>query len=187
MELEKILNLGGVVVMPTDTIYGVLGQALNKQTVQRIYQIKERPPEKPFIILISNFEQLKLFGIEINSYQKELMKKLWPGKVSVVLEGVKEDFIYLTRNTNSLAFRMPKDIILQRLIEKVGPLVAPSANLSGHMPAKDINTAKKYFGDKVDYYLDGGFTDDVPSTLILLKKESYKVIRSGAVDISKIK
>lgn len=152
-KLINILNNGGVAVIPTDTIYGVVGQALSEDTVEKIYQIKGRRPEKPFIILISDVNQLKDFGVDI----KKDVGKYWPGPNSLIFKTtLAHQLSYLTRGGETLAFRLPDNDDVRGLIKETGPLVAPSANPEGLEPAQDIKKAKEYFGDKVDYYLDVG-------------------------------
>lgn len=184
MDLEQSFKNEDILVMPTDTIYGLLGLALNQRVVERIYEVKERTPDKPFIILINKLDDIALFGIKLNSYQENFLNKIWPAKISVVLKGVGEKFHYLSRGGDTLAFRMPPKQDLLDLIGKVGPLVAPSANTSNHPPAKSIQRALSYFDGKIDGYIDGGFIDDKPSTLIELGENNFKVLRQGSVDIS---
>lgn len=179
----EILKKGGIGVMATDTIYGVLGSALNKETVERIYKLRERNPHKPMIILIGQIKNLGLFGIEIDKKTQEILRKFWPGKVSVILPCPGEKFAYLHRGTNSLAFRLPAKPDLVKILEKTGPLVAPSANPEGLAPAKTIVEAKKYFGKKVDFYLTEGELDSPPSTLIAIENGKVIVKREGAVKI----
>lgn len=174
---------GGVAVIPTDTIYGLVGQALSRETVKRIYDIKKRTPEKPFIILISDVKDLKLFEIEINKFQKLFIERYWPGEVSVALSSKIKDLKYLDRGTNSLAFRLPDNVWLREIIKITGPLVAPSANPEGKDPAIDIKKAKKYFDKKVDYYFERGTIECPPSTLVLLEKNQYTVLRQGITTI----
>lgn len=164
--LVNVLKNGGVAVIPTDTIYGVVGQALNKETVERIYKIKKRNPEKPFIILISNFTQLNDFGVALDESKKEVLTEFWPGPVSIIFPAFRENNAYLHRGTSTLAFRMPENKALKDLIQKVGPLVAPSANPEGKEPAKNIQEAKNYFGNAVDCYKDGGEVYGKPSKII---------------------
>jgi L-threonylcarbamoyladenylate synthase len=182
-ELNDILSKGGVAVIPTDTIYGVVGKALNRKTVERIYKIKKRTPEKPFIILISAYSDLKLFKVKINKYQKGFLEKYWPGPVSVALACNEKSLEYLHRGTKFLAFRMPNDKELLNLLSKTGPLVAPSANPEGLDPSSNIKMAKKYFSDEADYYLDEGEVERPPSTLVLLNEDKYLVLREGCIKI----
>ncbi|MBI2334565.1 threonylcarbamoyl-AMP synthase [Candidatus Daviesbacteria bacterium] len=167
MDIVNILENGGIGVMPTDTIYGIVGSALNTQTVEKIYQLKKRSKNKPFIILISSLDDLKKFDIKLTKKQEVFLQKIWPNPVSVIL--------------HSLAFRMPKNKKLLDLLDKTGPLVAPSANIARQKPAATIDEAKKYFGGKVDFYLDKGKIKSQPSTLIELATDgSYHILRQGA-------
>ena len=167
--------------MPTDTIYGVVGQALNKKTVERIYTARKRMPSKPMIILISSVNDLRLFGIEKEKINLPWspeggpgMVDFWPGKTSIILPCPDEKFHYLHRGSNFLAFRLPADAPLRQFISRTGPLVAPSANLEGLPPATTIEEAQNYFGDSVNFYIDGGKIAGKPSKLI--KIEGDKII-----------
>ncbi len=165
-QIIRILKSGGVGVMPTDTLYGLVGKASSKKAVERIYKIKGRDPKKPFIILISSINDLKKFRISnyVILHNSIIKKKLWPGKVSIVISGI--------------AFRLPKKKSLIKILKQTGPLVAPSANPQGLRPAENIKQATKYFGDKVDFYLSGGTLKGKPSTLISInKKGEIKVLR----------
>ncbi len=179
----KILNSGGVGVIPTDTLYGIVGRADVPQTVERIYRVKERTPSKPFIILISDINDLKKFNIHITEQEKVKLDKYWPGKLSVIFNIKDEKFDYLTRGSKSLAFRLSDKKDLQDLLRQTGPLVAPSANPEGETPAETIEKAKSYFKDLIDFYIDGGILNSEPSTLISLKNGEIKVLRDGAVKI----
>lgn len=179
MQTQKIIPMkpDSVAIYPTDTIYGILGSALSKRVVARIYKIKGRDENKPFIILISKIKDLKLFGINISKEQKGYLENIWPNKVSVILPCKSNKFKYLHRGTNSLAFRLPKKESLRKLLEKTGPLVAPSANPQGLPPAKTITEAKKYFGNSVDVYVSGGRMEGKPSRLISLLEEKPRILR----------
>lgn len=179
-QLIDLLKKGGVAVIPTDTIYGLLGLALDPETVEKIYKLKKRAPLKPMIILISSLDDLAKFEIELTEAQRGFLQKNWPNPLSVVLECSSQNFKYLHRGTNSLAFRMPKDKNLLELLQKTGPMVAPSANYEGEKPAETIDEAKDYFTDKVGFYLDGGIIRSKPSTLIQLNSDGkHIVLREG--------
>jgi L-threonylcarbamoyladenylate synthase len=179
--LLEILKNGGVAVMPTDTIYGLVGQAENISTVNRIYNLKKRKPEKPCIILIDDIKQLEKFSINLSPEQKNKLKEHWPisamadigqcRPTSIIFDCEDDSFSHLHRGTKTLAFRFPAPQALRDLINKTGPLIAPSANPEDLPPAKNITEAKKYFDDSVDFYLDGGETVGQPSKLIKLHKD----------------
>jgi L-threonylcarbamoyladenylate synthase len=176
-EVERIIRTGGIGIMPTDTIYGMVGSALRPKTVQKIYKLRRRGAKKPFIVLISSLKDLSYFNIKIDNQIKKILNRVWPGKVSVILPCGLKKFSYLHRGTKTLAFRLPKNKFLIKLIKKTGPLVAPSANPEGLRPAETVARAKKYFGDKIDFYKDGGKLSGRPSTLIKIKGEEIIILR----------
>ncbi|MFH0712901.1 MAG: L-threonylcarbamoyladenylate synthase [Candidatus Jorgensenbacteria bacterium] len=175
-EIAKILEKGGIGVMPTDTLYGLVGLALSRPAVERIYLVRKREKNKPFIVLIASPYDLKKFGVKASQEHLKILKALWftpsrvkgTGPVSVILPCESKKFSYLHRGKNSIAFRLPKSKRLRELLKKTGPLIAPSANPSGKSPAKTIAEAKKYFGPKVDFYLDGGKRNKKPSSIVAL-------------------
>lgn len=179
-----ILLRGGVGVLPTDTLYGLVGSAMKKDAVERIYKLRKRDFEKPMIILVSSVNDLKKFGIKVGLRQKRILSKFWPGKISFILDCPSKKFIHLHRGGKTLAFRIPKDNVLIDVLKKSGPLVAPSANISGKKPAETLVEARKYFGKRIDFYVDEGRLKSKPSTLVRLGKEgSLTVLREGEVKI----
>lgn len=167
-------------MMPTDTIYGIVGSALNPQTVEEIYKIRKRDTTKPLIVLISSLDDLKKFDIKLTKEQKSFLQKIWPNPVSVILSCPNEKFSYLHRGKKSLAFRLPRNGMLMQILKEVGPLVAPSANLEKEKPAETIEQAKKYFGDKISFYIDEGILKSKPSTVIQLYEDGLRlVLRKG--------
>lgn len=177
--ITKILKLGGVGIIPTDTLYGLVGSAFSKDAVEQIYKIKNRDTKKALIILISSPKDLEKFGINLKEDQAKFLKKIWPGKVSVILPCKNKEFKYLHRGTNSLAFRFPAKKSLIEILKKTGPLVAPSANPEGLKPSENIKEAKKYFGDKLDFYLAGGSLKSESSTLIEISKDGEVGVLRG--------
>lgn len=172
-------------IMPTDTVYGLVASALDEKAVSKIYKIKKRDEHKPFIILIASLKDLELFDIKLERKVLNILKKIWPNKVSIILPCKKKQFFYLHRGKGSLAFRMPKSKKLLNILIKTGPLASTSANLSGQSPAKNIKQAEKYFGNKVDFYIDGGELNNTPSTIVSIKKNRFLIIRDGSVQIDK--
>ena len=165
-----ILKNGGIGVLPTDTLYGVVASARNKEAVERVYTLKGRAPAKPCIILISSLTDLSVFTVTLSPTLQSTLKKYWPGPTSIILPCAGEKFAYLHRGTHSLAFRLPKQEALIKLLQETGPLIAPSANPEGLTPAKTIEEARAYFGERVDFYEDGGTLTNPPSTLIRINE-----------------
>lgn len=203
-DIADILKRGGIGVIPTDTLYGIVGSALLRETVERMYEVRHRSPDKPCIILLHDGKNIEQFGIPAEKGVGKVAQGYWPGKVSIVLalpelptptlpskeagvETIREKFSYLHRGTNALAFRVPDDDELRELLKETGPLVAPSANPEGKLPALTIEEAKKYFGKSADFYVDAGLLESEPSTLIEIRPSKILVLREGAVkDIVKL-
>lgn len=173
--LINTLNANGVVIMPTDTIYGIVGKALNESTVLRIYDIKKRAPEKPCIVLIGEVKELGKFSIVSSEEQKNIIKN-FSIPTSFILDCLDDRLSYLHRNTKTLAFRLPLSEDLCNLLLQTGPLVASSANPEGLMPAKNIEEAKNYFGNSVDLYIDGGENAGKHSKLIKLNNDGSVIV-----------
>lgn len=186
IEAGRILKNDGVVILPTDTLYGIIGSAMSKKAVKKIYDLKGRTETKPFIVLINSYEQLKIFGSRTSEY----LGKLWPGKVSVILSCNSKKWEYIHRGTKSIAFRMigKRNKNLFNLINKVGPLVAPSANPEGLPPAETILKAKEYFSPKQglgpELYINGGKRHFKPSTLVRLIGNNFEILRQGEVKVN---
>lgn len=169
-EVISILKNGGVGVLETDTLYGLVGSVFNKKTILRIYHLKKRDLKKPFIILINDLNDLKKFQVKIDKRQKNFLKRIWPGEFSVIFKCPFKKFFYLHRGRESLAFRIPAKRNLRKILKEVGPLVAPSANLEGKKPATTLKEAYFYFKDKVDFYYGQKDLKNRPSLLIEIKR-----------------
>jgi L-threonylcarbamoyladenylate synthase len=182
-ELVKIIKSGGIGILPTDTLYGIVCSAKNKKSVEQVYELRERNLKKPSIILISDINDLKFFNVEIDEKTREILLKLWPGQVSAILPCADKKFSYLHRGTKNLAFRFPNKKNLIRLLKKTGPIIAPSANMEGLLPATTIQEAKDYFEDEVDFYVSGGKLESLPSTIVAIKNGKLSIKRQGALII----
>ncbi|HEY1085789.1 MAG TPA: L-threonylcarbamoyladenylate synthase [Candidatus Saccharimonadales bacterium] len=167
-EIVETLRDAGVVVLRTDTLYGVLAKADDEKAVERVYALKSRDVAKSPIVLIASLSQL----FDVPSREElSYLNSVWPEKVSVILPSVHAP-VWLRRDNGSVAYRMPADGNLRELLMKTGPLIAPSANPEGMPPANRVSEAEQYFGDKVDIYVDGGeVMDDTPSRLVKLHKD----------------
>jgi L-threonylcarbamoyladenylate synthase len=175
VEIKK----GAVGILPTDTLYGIVGRAELKEAVKKIHSLKDRNSPKPFIILIGSFLDLQKFRIKLDEKTKKFLNQIWPGKVSVVLPCESKKFEYLYLQKKSLAFRLPAKESLIELLKKTGPLVAPSANPEGKPPAETIAETRNYFKQAIDFYVAGGRLRGAPSTIVEIKKRKVSLIREG--------
>jgi L-threonylcarbamoyladenylate synthase len=173
-EIVDILRSGGVGILLTDTIYGIVALAENEAAVQRIYELKKRTPSKPPISLIGSVGQLR------DAYDEPILsvvRQLWPGKNTVILPSHTAPE-WLTRGTDSISYRLPEKHELRQLILETGPLIAPSANPEGQEPPVTIEAAREYFGDTVDFYVDEGHVaDNTPSRLFRFDGQGFERLR----------
>ena len=165
-KLMIAIKAGSIGVLPTDTLYGLVASALDRRAIERVYRVRRRNPQKPAIILVGSLADLKRFGVYPTVRTLALLKRLWPGPVSVVLPCPLKKFTYLHRGTKKLAFRLPRPFWLRRLVKRTGPLIAPSANPEGKPPAATIHEARAYFKNAVDFYVDHGRLCRAPSSVI---------------------
>ncbi len=184
IDVVDLLKKGKIGVMPTDTIYGLVGSALSPLAVEEIYALRKRDMSKPMIILISSLDDLLDFDITLTKAQKVFLTKIWPNPISVILPCPYNRFFYLHRGKKSLAFRMPDNKNLLKILQQVGPLVAPSANPEKEKPAETIKEAKSFFGEKISFFLNGGQLKSKPSTIIRLYEDGKQIVlREGSFKI----
>lgn len=179
--VEALAHEGSIVVMPTDTVYGVVARASDQLAVERLYALKRRHA-KPGTLLAANIEQLVSLGLT-RRYLKAV-EQFWPGAVSVVVPVGDLALSYLTQGLPDLAVRVPDDKPLRAILELTGPLISSSANEPGEPPAETVIQARSYFGDKVDAYFDGGdLKGRLPSTVIRVVDDAIEILRQGSVTI----
>jgi L-threonylcarbamoyladenylate synthase len=179
-EIAQSIALGQVCVLPTDTLYGLSCSTKFPQAVEKMYQLKERENNKPFIILISALQDLEKFEVNLSDDQRALLKKNWPNPLSVVLDCPSTELEYLHRGTYSLAFRMPNYPSLIELLKLTGPLTTTTVNRTNQSHVTNFEQALDLFGDKVDLYLKSDLTLNAPpSTVIRLTQGGYETLRQG--------
>lgn len=176
-EVAKIIKDGGVVISPTDTVYGILANVFNADAVFRIYKIKGREKDKPFLILLENEKDLKLFS---DMPIPEIVKKNIPGELTFIMplaKNLKYNFDFLK---STVAIRIPKDDYMRLILKETPPIVAPSANLSGEGVIYDGDKIVEIFKDKVDLIVNAGLIEKkLPSTLY--DSINKKILRQGEV------
>lgn len=177
--LVGLLQSGGVGVLPTDTVYGLVCSASDKSAVERLYMLKHRE-NKPGTIIAANIDQIVNLGIK--KRYLTAVEQFWPGSISIEIP---HSVTYLNQNTGRQAFRVVKETKeLLNMLSKTGALLTSSANHPGKPPANTIQEAQEYFGNSVDFYVDGGdLSARMPSTLVRIVDDTIEVLREGAVKI----
>lgn len=176
----EVLRNGGLVAFPTETVYGLGTNLLNKKAMNRVYKVKKRPKDKPLTIHISNLDMLKKMEVNISPIAQKLMGKFWPGPLTIILN---------SKDGKKIGFRMPSNKIALSLIKVSGvPIVAPSANISGNRAPRDIKEVLEDLNDNIDMILDGGPTIvGIESTVVDTTVFPFKVLREGAITKTQLK
>jgi L-threonylcarbamoyladenylate synthase len=182
----KLLKEGKIGIFPTDTAFGI-GCRMDKPTsIKKIYEIRKRPHEKALLALVSTVEMAEKY-VYINADVKEkLIKKYWPGGLTLILKCKKENVPEIVRaGKDTLAVRLPDNKKIVEIIEKVGvPIVAPSANFSGYKTPLKLSQVDKNLLPKVDFVLAGVCTMEGVSTIVDCTKDKWEIVRKGVIRIS---
>lgn len=178
-EAGERLAKGAIGVLPTDTLYGFVASALLPESVARLYEARGRNEQKPCIVLIEKLSDMETFGVALSQDAENVLRTVWPGAVSVILPNIPDRFSYLHRGMGTLAFRMPNVPELRDMLRVSGPIIAPSANPEGMKPAETAEEAQSYFGDRADFFVDGGKLSGLPSTVVRLEDDRFTVVRQG--------
>ncbi len=187
MAADAILD-GGVVALPTDTVYGLACDSTNPKAVNRLYSLKGREAGKPIPILIDGIRTLNNMVRKIPDDVMEMLEEMWPGALTVVFPKP-EGMLSAVSPDASIGVRVPDCTITLSVISMVArPLAVTSANPSGMTPATDAATVEKYFGSQVDMILDGGNTPgDRVSTVISVLAKPYKILREGLISFETLR
>ena len=178
----QIIKAGGIAIFPTETVYGLGASPYNKKAVNKIFKLKGRSLKKPLAVIISDPIQVRPLVKHISRQARTLMKRYWPGPLTLIFNKSSKIPSYVTAGGRTLGIRMPDDPITRELIKAAGmPIVATSANRSG---AKDPFTAKEAIRQlkQADVVIDGGRTRlRKPSTVIDVTGKRMKILRKGSL------
>ena len=168
------IRKGGLVVFPTETVYGIAANLLDAKAIDRLCEIKSGRNSKPFTVHISDFSMIEEMGCRVTKEALALISRFWPGPLTMVLQDGKG---------GTMGFRMPSNKIALELIRQAGvPVAAPSANLSGNKAPTSAEAALKELADKVDIVLDAGNTEiGIESTVVDMTVAPPKILREGAI------
>ena len=188
VKIKRVLNLGGVIAFPTDTFYGLGANPFHKKALSRIFKIKQRPEDKPLLVLISTIHQVSILALEINPTAKILIKKLWPGPLTILFSAHPHLPTQLTANTGKIGIRQPGNEQVRKLLAGIGyPITATSANISGSANATNAEEVQETLGSQVDLIIDGGpATSGKESTVLDVALSPPLIVRNGAMSREEI-
>ncbi len=185
----QILKNGGIVAFPTDTVYGLGAVYKDKDAVSKIFEAKGRDEKKPLSILISDISEVKLLADEISPKAHKLMRRYWPGALTLVFkkkEGIPDN---VTAGKDTIGIRMPSSDVARNIIKEAGsPLATPSANTSGKRSSVTAKDVEEDLDGKIDMLIDGGACDiGIASTVVDVTKEPFEILREGVITKEMIK
>ena len=184
----EILKNGGIVAIPTETVYGLAADAFNGDAVKKIFEAKGRPQDNPLIVHISEFDQIYGIAREVPESAKRLAEKFWPGPLTIILPKKPEIPDETSGGLDTVAVRMPSHKVANKIIELSCPLAAPSANISGFPSPTSYEHVEADMTGRADAICDGGDCDvGVESTVITLATAIPMLLRPGGVTLEQLK
>jgi len=183
----EAVRAGALVVLPTDTVYGVGVDAFSPEAVSALLLAKGRGREMPPPVLVQSQRTVDGLATNVPFYVRDLMEAFWPGPLTLVLQSQSSLMWDLGETNGTVALRMPKDDIALRLLAELGPMAVTSANTSGQPPARTAQDAEAQLGSAVSIYLDTGPRGDgLASTILDCSNEAPVILRTGAVSFDQI-
>jgi L-threonylcarbamoyladenylate synthase len=174
-QARRVLQKGGVIIYPTDTLYGLGADVFNQKAVERIFKIKGRDFKKPISVMVSEFSEIEKIA-QVNLKQKKIIKAILPGPFTLLFKKRKNFPSFITIGSDKIGVRMPSSDICRKLSKNM-PLTTTSANISGFKPTLSLKKITKEFGEKVDFILKGENLSGQPSIVIDLTEEPFKFFR----------
>ena len=182
--MEKIkheLENGGAVVLPTETVYGLFAKALDKKAVDHVYQLKCRPRDKALNLNVASLDDILNFSRNQPTYLQQLVESFLPGPLTIILEANDKVPYWVNSNLTTVGFRMPSHPLTLELIREFGPLIGPSANISGQSSGVDFQKILQDFDQEVLGFEDDSFLTGKDSTILDLTGKKVKIIRQGSI------
>lgn len=186
-EFEEILNNGGALVLPTETVYGIFAKALDETAVNHVYQLKKRPRDKAMNLNVADYQTILEFSKEQPSYLKDLFEAFLPGPLTIILKANNKVPAWINSGKSTVGFRLPSHPLTADLIKKTGPLIGPSANISGNESGKEYASIMAAFDHEVAGYEDDQAITGQDSTIVDLSGEKAKILRQGALTVDELK
>ena len=182
--MEKIkqeLEKGGAVVLPTETVYGLFAKALGEKAVDHVYKLKRRPRDKALNLNVASIDDILYFSKHQPAYLKNLVDTFLPGPLTIILEANDRVPYWVNSDLATVGFRMPSHPVTLDLIREFGPLIGPSANISGHASGVSFKEILKDFDQEVLGLEDDSFLTGKDSTILDLSGDKVKILRQGAI------
>ena len=179
--IEKELEAGRAVILPTETVYGIFAKALDQEAVDYIYELKRRSREKALNLNVENEEGVRIYSKNQPSYLTKLIDSFLPGPLTIILQANEKVPDWIHSGMSTVGFRMPAHPKTLELIRKYGPLVGPSANLSGHASGTKYEAIIKEFDQVIPGFEDDAFLTGQDSTILDISGAKARILRQGSI------
>lgn len=180
-KLRKILTSGGAVVLPTETVYGLFAQALNEEAVNNVYQLKQRPRDKAMNLNVSNLNDIIFFSQNTPFFLEKLYNRFMPGPLTIILKANDNVPFWVNSGLDTVGFRVPNHVKTLQLISETGPLIGPSANISGNESGKKFSDIQAQFSVDLPGIEDDQALTGIDSTILDLSGQKARILRQGAI------
>lgn len=185
-EIVEVIKNGGVVIMPTDTIYGIIADATNEKAIQKVYEMKKRNENKPMLMLVNGIKMLNQYVSSINDIENKLIDELWPGALTIIFNK-KNVSDLLTGGLGTVGIRYPDNELLINIMNELNvPLLSTSVNVSGDASATCIDNINESILNNVDYVYNVGECKGEASTIVVVKGSELRVLREGSIKSNEI-
>ena len=180
-KLRKILTGGGAVVLPTETVYGLFAQALNEEAVNNVYHLKQRPSDKAMNLNVSNLNDIIFFSQNTPFFLEKLYNRFMPGPLTIILKANDNVPFWVNSGLDTVGFRVNKKKKTLQLISETGPLIGPSANISGNESGKKFSDIQAQFSVDLPGIEDDQALTGIDSTILDLSGQKARILRQGAI------
>ncbi|MCA9760565.1 L-threonylcarbamoyladenylate synthase [Streptococcus parasuis] len=180
-KLRKILTSGGAVVLPTETVYGLFAQALNEEAVNNVYHLKQRPRDKAMNLNVSNLNDIIFFSQNTPFFLEKLYNRFMPGPLTIILKANDNVPFWVNSGLDTVGFRVPNHVKTLQLISETGPLIGPSANISGNESGKKFSDIQAQFSVDLPGIEDDQALTGIDSTILDLSGQKARILRQGAI------
>ncbi len=185
-KLRTIVENGGAVILPTETVYGLFAQALNEDAVNRVYQLKQRPRDKAMNLNVSNLNDIYFFSQNTPFFLEKLYNRFMPGPLTIILKANDNVPFWVNSGLDTVGFRLPNHEQTLRLISETGPLIGPSANISGQESGKKFSDIQAQFSVDLPGIEDDQALTGIDSTILDLSGQKARILRQGAISREEI-
>lgn len=185
MNVDKIcevINNGGLVISPTDTVYGIMGDACSDEVIKKVYDVKKRDYNKPLILLMNSYEMIEEYTDGVSKIEENIIKKFMPGEVTIILKKSDKVSSLITAGSDYVGIIIPNNKDLLNIISELDrPVISTSANISGSDVITCVDMIEEELKEKIDYIEDGGNIVSSSSIVIRVVDGELEILREGVL------